>query len=809
MANKIMGITIDIEGKTSGLTKSLQDANTAISKTTSALKDVDKALQLDPTNVELMAQKQALLEKQIVQTSEKLDVMKQVADDANEALARGDISQEQYASLTAELSKTDSALSQLAEEARDNADAMEDVENGTAGAADEMDDVSEGADEASGHLDALKGVAIAVGAEMAAAFGACVEAIKEVGGAMIDSTVSAGDYVDEVNTLSMKTGISSERLQEMNYVTGLIDVSVETMTGSMTKLEKSMSSANKTNEKYEEKMAALNEQLEAGKITQEEWVEKAEEIEASTVTAYDKLGISITDVNGNLRDNEEVFWEVIDALGNMEDGTERDLMAMELLGKSAKELNPLIEAGSEKFNELAQEAHDVGYVMDQETMDSFQAFDDQMERLNKSSESAKNALGTVLLPILGDLGETATDALSEFTLAMNEADGDVDKMGDAISNILKKVLESVNKVAPKLFSLLGTIVNTLLQILIDNLPEFVSTAMSILESLTSTLITPENIAKIANAATTIVMSLLTYITQNLDKILNAALMIIQSLLSGLQENLPLIIPAAIDAILTFAETLLAPENLEMLLNAVLEITLAVASAIIEHLPEIIESLVTIISGIVTFLLSPDGIGQIVETGYKLLVSLVEKLPEALVEIIKGISGIVDDILKAFGFDEGLGKGLTEIWDGIWGMIKGVINTVIGGINGMISAVESAINFVIDCINTLSWDIPSWVPLIGGETFGFDIPNVSFYKIPELATGAVIPPNNPFLAVLGDQTSGVNIEAPLETIKNALVDALHEQGNLGPVYVTAYFGDESVGTVVANANRNNNYISGGR
>ena len=302
MANKIMGITIDIEGKTSGLTKSLQDANTAISKTTSALKDVDKALQLDPTNVELMAQKQALLEKQIVQTSEKLDVMKQVADDANEALARGDISQEQYASLTAELSKTDSALSQLAEEARDNADAMEDVENGTAGAADEMDEVSDGADEASGHLDALKDVAIAVGAEMAAAFGACVEAIKEVGGAMIDATVSAGDYVDEVNTLSVKTGISAERLQEMNYVTGLIDVSVETMTGSMTKLEKSMSSANKTNEQYEEKMAALNEQLEAGKITQEEWVEKSEEIEASTVTAYDKLGISITDVNGNLRE---------------------------------------------------------------------------------------------------------------------------------------------------------------------------------------------------------------------------------------------------------------------------------------------------------------------------------------------------------------------------------------------------------------------------------------------------------------------------------------------------------------------------
>ena len=808
MANKIMGITIDIEGKTSGLTKSLQDANSAISKTTSALKDVNKALELDPTNLDLLAQKEELLNKQIEQTSAKLDTMKVVAEDAKQALDTGDITQEQYASLTAELVKTEASLNDLTTQAEDNAAAMEDVENGAAGSADELGEVSEGADEASANLDFLKDAAIAVGAEMAAAFGACVAAIKEVGGAMVDATVSAGDYVDEVNTLSAKTGISAERLQEMNYVTGLIDVSVETMTGSMTKLEKTMASAAESDEKYFAALDDLNEKLKEGKISQEEYDKAAQEALDKNINAYDKLDIAVKNADGSLRDNEEVFWDVIDALGNMEDGTERDLMAMELLGKSAKELNPLIEAGSEKFNELAQEAHDVGYVMDQETMDSFQAFDDQMERLNKSSESAKNALGTVLLPILGDLGETATDALSEFTLAMNEADGDVDKMGDAISNILKKVLDSVNKVAPKLFSLLGTIVNTLLQILIDNLPQFVDTAMSILKTLTDTLITPENIAKIANAATTIIMSLLTYITQNLDKILSAALMIVQSLLSGLQENLPLIIPAAIDAILTFAETLLAPENLEMLLNAVLEITLAVASAIIEHLPEIIESLVTIISGIVTFLLSPEGIGKIVETGYKLLVGLVQNLPAALEEILGGIGDIIDNILKAFGFEEGLGKGLTEIWDGIWGMIKGVINTVIGGINGMISAVESAINFVIDAINTLSWEIPDWVPWIGGETFGFDIPHVGFYKIPELAQGAVIPPNNPFLAVLGDQQSGTNIEAPLETIKQALREVTITGGDQ-QIVIPVYIGQDRLDTIVAQANRNNSYISGGR
>ena len=79
MANKIIGITVDIEGKSSGLTKALQDANSSINKTTSALKDVDKALQLDPTNVELLAQKEALLNKQIEQTNEKLEIMQHVS----------------------------------------------------------------------------------------------------------------------------------------------------------------------------------------------------------------------------------------------------------------------------------------------------------------------------------------------------------------------------------------------------------------------------------------------------------------------------------------------------------------------------------------------------------------------------------------------------------------------------------------------------------------------------------------------------------------------------------------------------------
>ena len=774
MANKIMGITIDIEGKTSGLTKSLQEANTSIGKTTAALKDVNKALEMDPTNVDLLAQKEALLTKQIEQTNDKLTVMRQVANDANEALARGDISQEQYASLTAELVKTESSLNSLNEQANENADAMNDAGDGAEAAADDMGEVATESENAGKAMDALKVTAEVVGGAMAAAFAAAVAGAKEVGEALVSCTMDAAAYSDELLTQSTVTGVSTEKLQELNYAAELVDTSVETITGSMTKNLRAMDSAR--------------------------------EGTGAAAEAYEKLGISVTNSDGSLRDNEAVYWEVIDALGQMEAGADRDALAMDILGKSAQELNPLIEAGSETMASLAQEAHDTGYVMSDEMLGAFGAFDDQMQRLNNGTEAAKNALGTVLLPVLGDLASDGTDLLSEFTNAVLDSEGDVDKLGDVIGQMIPKVVNAIMKQLPKLVGLVAKIIPQLVDTLVQNLPLILDAAMQILEVLTTSLLSPENLAKIVTAAVTIIMRLAEFLIQNLPLIINAAIQIIVALIQGLTEALPQLIPTIIEAIMTIVQTLI--DNLPLLLDCTLQLILAVAQAILDNLPEIISSVFEIIEAVAGFLLSPEGIGRIAEVGFELLVSLVQKLPDALTEIMNGIGGIIDDILKAFGFDEGLGKGLSEIWDNIWGIIKGVINTIIGGINGMVSAVENAINFIIDAINSLSWEIPDWVPLVGGETFGFDIPHVSFWKIPELAEGAVIPPNNPFLAVLGDQSSGTNIEAPLDTIKQALQEAMVVGGGQ-PQVINVYIGQEKIETMVAQANTNLSYISGGR
>lgn len=122
------------------------------------------------------------------------------------------------------------------------------------------------------------------------------------------------------------------------------------------------------------------------------------------------------------------------------------------------------------------------------------------------------------------------------------------------------------------------------------------------------------------------------------------------------------------------------------------------------------------------------------------------------------------------------KGVfTSQWELAWEGIKRIINSIIGTINAMISGVIFGINGIIEALNGLSFDIPDWVPSFGGKSFGFNIPKVPEIKIPYLATGAVIPPNAPFMAMLGDQKNGTNIEAPLDTIKQGLAEVLAEMG----------------------------------
>lgn len=116
--------------------------------------------------------------------------------------------------------------------------------------------------------------------------------------------------------------------------------------------------------------------------------------------------------------------------------------------------------------------------------------------------------------------------------------------------------------------------------------------------------------------------------------------------------------------------------------------------------------------------------------------------------------------------------VSDIWDGITNTIKTAINGIIGLVNGMISAIVGGVNGVIGVLNGFGFDVPGWAQdKLGVERVGFNIDPITAPQIPYLAQGAVIPANHEFLAVLGDQTSGTNVEAPLATIQQALAEVM--------------------------------------
>ncbi len=845
-SNRIVGITIDIEGKNDGLTKSLQQVQKESQQTSSALKSIDSALKEvtdEAQRVELLAQKEELLTKQIEQTNEKLEIMRQVAADAAKGLEDGTVSKEQYAILTSEIAKTEQTLEQLGAAASETSNELSGIDSGDLDsvgddaetAADGLEDVQEESEETNKSFDALGKGAAAVGAAMVAATAAMVDALKEIGGALVDCTMDAANYADEISTMSEVTGISTETLQELTYASELMDVSVDTITGSMTKMEKSMGSAADKVFALETTQAELNRALNEGKISADEYEAKMEEALEKNATGYDKLGVSIYDSNHNLRDSEEVFWDVIDALGQMEDGTERDLLAMELLGKSAKDLNPLINEGSEGFRALADEAHEAGFVMGDDTLTAFTDFDDQMVRFKNSGQAAKNALGTLLLPALTELSGSGTSALQKFTKAVQNSNGDVSVIGDAISEMLPEVLASVNKVLPDLLKLVATGVDTLLQVLIDNLPLFVDTAISIIEQITTTLINPENIAKIMDAAVTIVLSLVEFILQNMDQIINSAIQIVLAIVNGISQALPELIPAAVDAILTICETLLAPENLSMILEAALNLVIGLATGIVDSLPQIIERLPEIISGIVTWLLSEEGLGKIIEAGFELFVGLVTKMPEIIAELIGALGTLLTDLVNYIS-----GDMFTDITDAFGGIFEDIISSAFDWGKDILQGICDGFAAMWDTFTGWIGDIAGYV----GDWLGFSCPvagplsdwdvnnpgkdMLQLYGsgieagIPGLMDDINLAANAIKASVNADfDITGATLDNTMNLIANG--SANDYSGALGQingslsvmagadrqVIIPVYIGQERIETIVASANVNNNFISGGR
>lgn len=357
MSGAIKGICIEFRGNATPLQKAIRTVDKELKKTSDELKGVNKALKFNPTSVDLWKQKQQLLTQRIDQTKDKLDVLRQEQKQMDAAGV--DKNSEQYRKLQREIIETKSQLKHFKSELRSIGSAR-------------LKALGEQFKQAGSKIEqagqSMREISMAAGAASAA-----------IGAAAVKS----GKWADDLNTMSKKYSMSTQELQKYSAAAELVDVDVETIANSHRKLTKQMASA----------------QGGTGKSAE----------------AFEKLGVSVTDADGNLRDSDTVWQETIAALGKMENETERDATAMQLMGKSASDLNPLIEDGGETYKTFAEtmEKYDLSFI-DQDTLDKANQFNDELDTMKSIGLVAFQELGTKLAAYLAPMLEKVVDAVGRF-----------------------------------------------------------------------------------------------------------------------------------------------------------------------------------------------------------------------------------------------------------------------------------------------------------------------------------------------------------------------------------------------------------
>lgn len=440
--------------------------------------------------------------------------------------------------------------------------------------------------------------------------------------ALAKATSNAGKYADEINTLSKVTGMSSESLQAYKYAAELVDVSMETLTGSMSKNVKSMSNAANGSAKYAD--------------------------------AYKKLGVAVTDSNGELRNSEDVYWETIDALGNIQNETERDAIAMQLFGKSARDLNPLIETGSKGIADLTKEAKEMGAVMSQESLDKLNALDDTMQRLKGGAAAAKNAIGTILLPELQTLADDGVSLISSFTKEINAANGDWNKIGDAVGNLAEKFSDKILDYLPKLVEVGGKIVSGLGSAIVKAAPKLAKTATTVLTTLTTNLI------------------------KSAPSVLKSGSEVIKNFITGLKSALPDILTAIKD-------------SLPDILNTIVDLGVFLAENAGDIIVPIVEAIPSLITEFVTTLTSKENTQKVIDGAVTLVNSLVDSIPDVLTAITDAIPTILDSIFGEDGFLSA--DNITKLVDCAADVVGKLVESIPKVISALVSAIPTVLNSI--------------------------------------------------------------------------------------------------------------------
>jgi hypothetical protein len=404
MATRTAGakVVLDGENEYKQALTSLNDGNRVLA---SEMKKLQAEYKGNSDSVEFLTKKGDLLNRQLLDQKEKVEVMRQALENAAKKYGEGSA---QAMKWQTELNNAEAAQYNLQHAIEENNQAIENQGNVWGKVGGIMEDLAgkmgikipDGAKKALSGMEGMSAGTVAAMTAAVTAVAALVKAVTE----LHEMTIQTAADVDELVTNSMTTGIATKTLQEMKYAEELIDVSVDTISGSLTRLTRNMADANSGSEEMAAKFAAL--------------------------------GVSITDAaTGQLRPAEDVFYELIDALGNIQNQTERDAAAMDILGKSAQELNPLILQGSKAMKDLANEAAAAGYVLDESQIKKLAEVDDSYQRVQLTMEALRKQMSADFAPASKEAMDLFSNLVTKAGAAL-ERSGLITNLASIISSLV-------------------------------------------------------------------------------------------------------------------------------------------------------------------------------------------------------------------------------------------------------------------------------------------------------------------------------------------------------------------------------------
>lgn len=422
--------------------QSIDQLNASIDVLDAQMRKVAAEYEDSADSADLMAKKNDILTQKIIQQANKVDLLESAFKNAAEYYEIGAVETSRWEK---ELANAEAELYKMENQLKRNTEQMAKANEETGESAQSMGEIGDAAEEVgkgTGNLgDVVNGLTSKLGIQLpdsmktsmngmlqldtttvavAGGFAAVAAAIVKAEKALISMTKEAASNADDLLTLASVTGTTTDSVQELNYMADLTDVSFDRIKDSLKETTNKMQeAATGTGDAYE---------------------------------AYKRLKVEITNTDGSLRSAQDVFYDTIDALGEMKNKTERDALAMDLMSESAQELNPLIELGSEKMQEYAQEAHDMGYVLDRDALKSLQAVDDAYARLQNTQEGVKNQLSAEFAPYLEEFYGDVTTMVKDGGKALKDS-GIVDSFGmllETVGDILNPMSDLSNNRVPAL-----------------------------------------------------------------------------------------------------------------------------------------------------------------------------------------------------------------------------------------------------------------------------------------------------------------------------------------------------------------------